>query len=256
MEDINALLDRIVADANAALAGLPPLEQIAAANELIYPITRLREIGKNLTETIASAKTRLAETVASIKEKAKQHLIKDPAARAALITELASSGSDIITKIAHDGAVASAKETGRQDAETAFAQQRDLETKGTAAKQAAVTAKQIAQPVADKIPLTVWADEAQRTVALARVATRMESVKKANLSMEKHADIVAEMVALPFTEEGDKAFTLQMGPALAAASTAVTASRQGPGTVINPALGVPGGGGGEGKDPNPQHRYL
>lgn len=254
MDEINQFLDGLIAQANAALAGMPPLEMVATAAELQWPIQRIREIAKSLNETLTTAKQKLADTVSKLKDKVATDT------KATLLEK-----GEVIDKKAHDAALITAKTTGKEEAETAFNQKMDIQTKGAAARDAAVVAKTVLPVIANKIPLEVWADEPKRTHALAKVTFRLGKTTEARLSPETHAEIVASMVTLPFDETGDKTFDQQIAPALAVAKAAPPAAAGAAGAAAtasaaaatagtpNPAIQPPAAGV---ADPNDKDRWV
>lgn len=247
MDEINAFIDQMVAQANAVLATLPPLEQVATAQELIWPIRQLREVASKFGETVTAMKAKVAESVNKLVDKTKADT------KAAVI-----SSGEMLTKEAHTLAVETAKTTAKTEADNAYKEQMATAKKGGEARDQAVADKKIHVAIAAKIGTDIWADEARRTVALAKVTSRLAEVAKTKLTIETHTALVASVVALPFDDAGDATFTQQMAPAIEQAKLApvtATAAVVPPVVVPNPAIQPPAAGTTT-LDPNDKDRFV
>jgi hypothetical protein len=230
-------LDGIRDQCNAMLAGLPPLEQYEAAQELSYGLRSLQSYGRQLASQAENLKSSIKATLAKMKER------YDSSAQASARAALLATG-EYVKKADHEAAINAALDSKAKELRTAFEaetvlketiSQRRAEIRAGLSDLPAEAAEKIVNAISAEI---LGADNYKESVEA--IKGRIGKVREIGLDPAKAADFTAEVVALPLGEEGDKtaaarceqvkqligAATTKAASATASSSASATACRQ------------------------------
>jgi ElaB/YqjD/DUF883 family membrane-anchored ribosome-binding protein len=232
------------------LAGLPPLEQYEAAQELSYGLRSLQSYGKQLASQAENLKSSIQATLAKMKEK------YSSSAQANAQAALLATG-DYVKKSDHEAAINAALDTKTKELRSAFEAEAAL--KETVSKRRAEIRAgfsdlpaEAAEKISNAISAEVLgADNYKESVDA--IKARIGKVREIGLDPAKAADFTAEVAALPLGEEGDKTVAArceQVKQLIGAATTkAATATASSGAASATASRQIPVGGGGHSTAP-------
>ena len=198
-DDVNSLMasiDDVYGKCNAMLAGLPPMEQYEAAQELSYGLRCLKSSGQALVDMTASLKTKISAIAAKVS--AKVTAAAKANAESALLT-----GGLYVKKTDADAALTQAVSAKETEVRNGFAAERQKEVTVTARRAALIEKKVLPAALANAISAEILgADNFAETIETLKTK-RFPLIKGAGLDPEKATDFTAEIFALPLTDDGN-----------------------------------------------------
>jgi hypothetical protein len=242
-----ASIDGLRDQCNTMLAGLPPLEQYENAQELSYGLRCLQSYGKNLANMAAEMKTRITAVKAKIMANA------EAAAKANAEAALLATGG-YVKKTDADAALSQAVTNKETEVRNAFAAEQQKQQRVTARRAELIEAKTLPASVVNAISAEMIAAENYKE-AVGMVAERVTKIRAIGLDPEKAAEFTAEMVNLPYTDDGKATFTKRvesvqklMGATATGTATASATASKGGEAAATPQFPV---GGADKKDQGP-----
>jgi hypothetical protein len=211
---VNQLRDQV----NAMLAGLPPLEQFDASQELAYAFRCLTQSAANFLEVSEAIKSSASRLAKSVQAKAEQE------AEAKLL-----QAGEFVKKVDADAAATAAADKREQDVKGKLEAAATAKREGDARRQKLIDDKVLSANVTAALPEEFFAADGY-DARVAKLTARVKTLTEKTLNAE---EFMADVLALPTDENGDKTFEARVK---SVESLGLKASR-------------PAGGGGGGRPP-------
>lgn len=231
-EELAKMFSDLRANINAMLSGLPPVEQFEAAPELVYGLRTMRSAAAQLLEIQDALGNAMQKYASQIQAKAESNAE----------TKLLAKGEYVKktdAETARDQAVNAAKEEVRTEINT----ESEAKQKASSARTKLVTDKVLSQSAADALPEEFFKAEGYDD-RLVKLKARLKTLADNKLVNEQSEPFVAEMVALPLDEAGDKLFEGRINSV-----KSLVGAKASRGTEPKPPFTPPATGGGEGEAP-------
>lgn len=206
---------------NTVIAGLPPLEQFEAASELSYGLRALQRAAADMLEIAGLLDQRTQTFMTAISAKAE----KDAEAK------LLANGS-YVSKTDAEAAQNAALEKREKEIRDTIAGEATAKAKTAAARAKLVADKVVTETVAASIPDDFFKPEGYED-RFAKLTARLGTIKEKKLTTEP---FLAEMVALPLDEAGDRTFEAR----IKSVEGLVAASASRSGGAAETSLAAPG----------------
>jgi len=220
--------------ANAMLAGLPPIEQFEATSDIAYGIRSLQRYGNELVQTANNLSSKVAgfaaEATTLITAEAKGKAQEDLLALGEFIKKVDAEAAQ--------GLVLAAKET---ELRTAFTAERQLEKTVKDKRAKLVADKVMPLVVAEMISDAVLGDE-KADDKVAAIGARLKKLTDLGLTAESAPKVFAEVAGIPLDAAGDAIFNTRFDT-IQEARGAASGSGAGAGKGRNPLAGAAAEGG-------------
>lgn len=191
LQQLTTFITDLKAKANAALAGLPPLEQFEASAELAYCFRSLTRQANELMQFADLMNQQMTEAAAKIATRV----------TAEAQTALKASG-EYLAKVDHDAAVTAAANAREAEVRQAIQEAAASASLLQSRRKQLVDTKVMPAAAAERLPDTVLTGD--DFIANAnKVVARLEKLKPFGITAESAPDVVGEVASIPLDAEGD-----------------------------------------------------
>ena len=229
-----ASIQGIKNQANAMLAGLPPLEQFEAASDISFGIRSLQRYGADLVENAENLAGQMNDFAAQVNAQAAA------TAAASAETALLATGG-YVKKADAEAALSAAVEEAKRGTRAAITAEQETAARIAAKRAELVTSKLLPAVTAEKLSDALLTG-ATADADIAKIQTRCGQLGEIGVTAEAAPAIFEELAGIPVTAEGDALFA---GRLVTVRQLAAVKPR--PNAAINPAAGAGGKGAGEGR---------
>ena len=205
-------LNQAKAAANAALAGLPPIEQVEAASEAGYALRSAKYSADSLVSTLTELESTFSGVLAEAKEgkgtlSDKLNGIAAQLSKAALDAKL--TGGELVLKADFDAAIENARSQAVQ-AERSAAEQAQVQAQLISARRSEVVAAGLSEPLLDAATAAnaeLLTSDDYKDMA-GKVTARVNQLKGLGIQSE---DVLKDFAGIAVNQEGDSEFERRFG---------------------------------------------
>ena len=234
-----ASIAKIKDQANAALAGLPPLEQHEASSEISYGIRSLQRYGAELATQ--------AESLNGMVDKFNTDVLTRLTAEAALSAETALLATgDYVKKADAEAALSAAVDEANRGTRAAITAEQELIARIAAKRADLIASKTLPAVTAEKLSDTLLS-AATADADISKIKDRCVALNQIGVTAEQAPAIFEELAGIPVSAEGDAAFASRL-----VTVTQLAKPKPTPASGLNPAAG----GGSRAADAPTRNRFL